>query len=261
MIKKLMLVAVIAGSSVSSIASEQLWDFSGDRGFNNSSFGANQTISSGVGMNLTLDAWSSPGDGCSQVNQSTGVDACMASAALTNADSARIAPKANEGYRAPSYTNDNGMAYSQGNTDVDSDMVLLSFDDSLKVADVGNNWMWKDFDASVAAYNGANNANGFGQNSFLDQGWNLIDGKPTQPSSNRDFAVNDADMYSQHWLVGSFNSPFSNTSWSDTNDSFKSAGLTAYSKNGGQGTNVSAPATTGMLIALVAFMAYRRKNK
>lgn len=273
MISKLILAAALTVSSAASFAGEQFWDFSGNRGFNSSGFGSTQTISSGSGMNVTLSAWSSTGNGCTPVAGNGSIndtDSCIESAALRTWDSGLGVQNRDEGYGVPShsidntnsYIDSNGVIQNNGNHDIDADMVLLSFDTAVKITGFGAGWIWEDFDASVAAYNGATNFSGFGQNSWADilhQGWDLVDESGKNGSSNRDFAVHDADIYSKHWLVGSFNSAFSTTSWTDTNDGFKLNGLTAWVKPD-DGTDVNAPATAGMLIALIAFMAFRRKT-
>lgn len=270
MIKKLIFASMIAAASMSSFAGGQVWDFSGSMGINHTNFGHVQTVTNSNGINVQISAWSSTGDGCGTVygRDNNDVDSCIESAKLKSWSSGLGVSNRDEDHKnnEPNHAIDNTNDNNSWNHDIDNDMVLLTFDHAVKITGFGVGWVWDDFDSSVLAYTDTTEFTGFASDSnwsdILHQGWDLVDQYGVGSSSPRDFSVHDADVYSKHWLVGAFSKAFSpTTNWTDNNDAFKLSGLNVVVKPKDPDVNpVSAPASAGMLLTMLAFMTYRRKS-
>jgi hypothetical protein len=279
MIKKFILASVLIATSASSFAAGQVWDFSGSMGINNTGNGFVQTVTNGNGIDVKISAWSSTGDGCGTVygNSLNDYDSCIESAKLKSWSTGLGVSNRDEddGNNTPNHSIDNTNTIDNGryadtnnnNHDIDTDMVLLTFDHAVKITGFGVGWVWDDFDSSVLAYTDTTEFTTFDGNSnwsdILSQGWELIDQNAVaSTTAARDFAVDDQDVYSKHWLVGAFSRAFSqDTNWSDSNDAFKLSGLNVLQKPTDPNANpVSAPASVGIMLTLLAFMAYRRKS-
>ncbi len=273
MIKQIIIASILTAGSASAYAGEHLWDFK-NLGINNTGNGYEHTISSGQGINLTISAWSSTGNGCASVTGNSGVndvDSCIESAKLKSWGGGLGVQNRQEGNDTPNHAIDNTND-GNNNHDLDFDMVLLSFDQAVKITDFGTGWEWRDYDASVVAYTGATDFTGFDSHSnwsdILHKGWGLVDEISDNQTSGtqyaRDFSVDDKDIHSKHWLVGTFNSAFSSTNWTDNNDAFKFSDLRVVSKPNGTdnngGTEVNAPAMASVMFSLFALMMYRRKK-
>jgi hypothetical protein len=277
MIRKFILALIITGLSGGCFAGEHTWNFIGENSTLNSGGNGNvYQVSSGLGMKLDVSAWSSTGNGCSTVTGNRGiddVDSCIQTAKLKQWDTGLGVKNRDERGNTPNHaidnTNDKGRGKRNRNSDLDFDMVLLSFEEHVQLNNFGIGYEYKDLDASVLAFRGNTDFSTFGPytkwSDLLTQGWDLINEKDgntaTGQAFNRDFAVNDQNIYAKHWLVGTFNSAFSNTHWTDSNDGFKINKLRVASKNHDDGTKVSAPATASILFLMLSLLAYRRKKE
>lgn len=273
MVRKLILASLMTAVSLTSFAGEQLWDFT-NLGINSTGNGYEHSVSSGLGMTVNISAWSSTGKGCGKVNGNGNLkdkDSCIQDARLKSYGGGLGIQNRDEKNNSPNHAIDNTNKKNRKNKELDFDMVLLTFTEAVKITGFGSGWEGNDNESSVLAFTG-NSAftdfTGFGKKSnwsdILGQGWELID-EDTQntiggTAGSREFSVDDKSIHSKHWLVGTYNSAFSTQTWTDYNDAFKLSALTVLTKDEDtSNSEVSAPATAGLLFVLVALMMYRRK--
>lgn len=270
MIRKVVLASMMMATASGASAGEQVFDFSGlGTSLNTYSVGdVYSTSSLDNTLGVQVSAWSSTGTGCSSGNTNTGdVDACIESAALKSYNSNGLGiQNVDETDDTPNHAIDNSNANkSNKNTDLDFDMLLFTFDEAVQLSSVGVGWTWKDADASIVAYTGSADFSGFsGSNwsNILNNGWESVTEVSKGDWSNQNpYSLDDGGIYSTHWLVGAYNQVFSSKGWTQNNDAFKFNGLTVMTKDDDTGTSeVSAPATTAVMLAIFAFMAIRRKS-
>ena len=97
------------------------------------------------------------------------------------------------------------------------------------VSNLGIGWYQTDADVSVLAYTGASafsgDLTGFGSNwaTLLSNGWSIVGNYNRNGTGT--FDVNPADVKSQYWLVGAYNSAYGG-SLSQKNDFFKLNSIT-----------------------------------
>lgn len=108
--------------------------------------------------------------------------------------------------------NANSPQHAVDNSSGDYDALLFSFNKIVDVSGLGIGWFQTDADVSVLAYTGAapfsGTLNGLGSNwaTLLNNGWSVVGNYAR--SSTGQFSVNAADISSQYWLVGAYNSAF-----------------------------------------------------
>jgi hypothetical protein len=125
--------------------------------------------------------------------------------------------------------NQNSPQHAVDNSSGDYDALLFSFNKVVDVSGLGIGWYQTDADVSVLAYTGATpfsgNLNGFGSNwnVLLSNGWSLVGNYNRNGTGS--FAINPADIDSQYWLVGAYNSAFGG-SLSQKNDYLKLKSIT-----------------------------------
>lgn len=270
MFKKILLV-LMAVSSTTALAGEQVWDFNSVN-TSNVNYGNELTFQSNGNFSVTASAWSSTGptDSCGTVNgnQQDDIWSCIQSAKLKSYNGGLGVLNRYEDDDQPNHAIDNtNHNNSIKPHDLDVDMVLLTFEHEVKLTGFGTGWNWSDSDASIAAYDG-DNFTGFGHSNWeqiLSNGWKVIDNKSsgdyTSNGNLRAFGIEDDGIYSKNWLVGAYNEAFGGLHWTDTNDAFKLSGVTAVKRPDDETSNsvVSAPATLGMFALFGLLMAYRRK--
>lgn len=127
--------------------------------------------------------------------------------------------------------NQNSPQHAVDNSGGDYDALLFSFSKIVDVSGLGIGWYQTDADVSVLAYTGATpfsgNLNGFGSNwnALLGSGWSVVGNYNRNGTGS--FAINAADIQSQYWLVGAYNSTFGTGSGlSAKNDYFKLKSIT-----------------------------------
>lgn len=284
MIRKLLLASLMTFTASSVFASGQTWDFGN---VTNPVYQNGNSISLQVdGISLTATAWASTGESCVPYSQGYGSnpsgdpDPCIKSANLRkyggglgiiNQD------EQNLGYGdihrnnhlndlAGQHAIDNiqnraGYGY-HGDPDYDHEMVLLTFSESINITEISKGWYHNDADFSTLAYTGSNFS------SIEDQtwgslvatgGWDTVDNGALRQSG----VLHSAGVFSKYWLVGAYNSIFGGHH-SDYNDAFKFSGLHTIKQpddTTDNTTNVSAPATFGMLGFLIATLFLRNRRK
>ncbi|HEY0893033.1 MAG TPA: exosortase-dependent surface protein XDP1 [Cellvibrio sp.] len=120
--------------------------------------------------------------------------------------------------------NQNSPQHAVDNSSGDYDALLFSFSKVVDLNKLGIGWYQTDADVSVLAYTGATpfsgNLNGFGSNwaALLSNGWSVVGNYNRNGTGT--FNVNPADVKSQYWLVGAYNSAYGG-SLSQKNDYFK----------------------------------------
>lgn len=130
--------------------------------------------------------------------------------------------------------NANSPQHAVDNSSGDYDALLFSFNKVVDVSKLGIGWYRTDADVSLLAYTGATpfagNLNGLGSNwaALLNSGWSVVGNYDRNNTGT--FNVNPADVKSQHWLVGSYNSAFGG-SLSQMNDFFKLNSITFEAVN------------------------------
>lgn len=268
MIRKALVLSLLAISSSSVFAGGHVWNFS-NLGINSTGNGYQHTVSSGNGMDVTISAWSSTGSGCEVVSgnySSSDYDSCIQSAKIRSYSGGLGVINRDEVDNGYDHSIDNSNRYNRYNSDLDFDMVLFSFDEAVKIDGFNTGWVGGDWDMSVAAYTGNTPfmSSSFSNTSWagiLNKGWSTIDGQNADRYS-RDFVVDDKDVYSKHWLVGTYNSSLDDLGWTDFNDAFKLHSLSVVNKltTTGNSQGVSAPATASILFGLVGFMLVKRKR-
>ena len=116
----------------------------------------------------------------------------------------------------------------------DFDMLLLSFDEAVKLLSLDLGWISGDSDISLLAFNGSS----FNTSSLLGKKWEDLIGNGWQSAGNYynvDYGsnsgnVNSTGITSQYWLVGAYNDKLggftgSNKNLSSGNDYFKVKGV------------------------------------
>lgn len=263
MVKKIVLI-LMALTSVSAIAGEQVWDF-GKLNTNGVKNGNELTYHSNGNFSVTVSAWSSTGNGCETVNGNDKNDkkSCIQSAKLKSYNGGLGVLNRKENDDEPNHAIDN---IKSKRNDLDVDMVMLTFEHEVQITGFGTGWNASDSDASVVAYEGDNLA-GFGKNNWsqiLSNGWSVVDNKAgndysTNNGNLKTFGVEDKAIYSKNWLVGAYSVAFGASNWSDTDDAFKLNGITAVKRDELAAVTVSAPATIGIFALFGLLIAYRRK--
>lgn len=125
--------------------------------------------------------------------------------------------------------NQNSPQHAVDNSKGDYDALLFSFNKVVDVSKLGIGWAQTDADVSLLAYTGATpfsgSLNGFGSNwsALLGSGWSVVGNYNRNGTGT--FNVNPADVKSQYWLVGAYNSAFGG-SLSQKNDFFKLNSIT-----------------------------------
>lgn len=120
--------------------------------------------------------------------------------------------------------NQNSPQHAVDNSSGDYDALLFSFNKVVDLNKLGIGWYDNDADVSVLAYTGATpfsgNLNGFGSNwaALLSNGWSVVGNYNRNGTGT--FNINPADVKSQYWLVGAYNSAYGG-SLSQKNDYFK----------------------------------------
>jgi hypothetical protein len=116
----------------------------------------------------------------------------------------------------------------------DFDMLLLSFDEAIKLLSLDLGWISGDSDVSLLAFNGTS----FNSSSLLGKKWQDLIGNGWQSVGNYqnvDYGsnsgnVNSSGIIAQYWLVGAYNDKLGgytdlNKNLSNGNDYFKLKGL------------------------------------
>lgn len=108
--------------------------------------------------------------------------------------------------------NANNPHHAVDNGSGDYDALLFSFTKVVDLSGLNIGWHQNDADVSLLAYTGATpfvgNLNGLGSNwaNLLNNGWSVVGNY--NRNGNGSFAVNTADVTSQYWLVGAYNTAF-----------------------------------------------------
>ncbi|MDR7088142.1 MULTISPECIES: exosortase-dependent surface protein XDP1 [Cellvibrio] len=108
--------------------------------------------------------------------------------------------------------NANNPHHAVDNASGDYDALLFSFNKVVDLSGLNIGWHQNDADVSLLAYTGAapfaGNLNGLGSNwaALLNNGWSVVGNY--NRNGNGSFAVNTADVASQYWLVGAYNTAF-----------------------------------------------------
>ncbi len=116
----------------------------------------------------------------------------------------------------------------------DFDMLLLSFEDIVKLLNIDLGWISGDSDISILAFNGSS----FDSSSLLGKKWEDLIGNGWQSAGNyynvdygsNSGAVNQGGISSQYWLIGAYNDKLGNftgpnNNLSSSNDYFKVKGV------------------------------------
>lgn len=127
--------------------------------------------------------------------------------------------------------NQNSPQHAVDNSKGDYDALLFSFNKVVDVSGLGIGWFEGDADVSLLAYTGAapfsGGLTGFGSNwaALLSSGWSVV-GNYNRAGTGT-FSVNTADVQSQYWLVGAYNSAFgTGKGLTANNDYFKLKSIT-----------------------------------
>lgn len=154
--------------------------------------------------------------------------------------------------------NQNSPQHAVDNSSGDYDALLFSFSKVVDLNKLGIGWYQTDADVSVLAYTGttpfAGNLNGFGSNwaALLSNGWSVVGNYNRNGTGT--FNVNPADVKSQYWLVGAYNSAYGG-SLSQKNDYFKLNSVTF------EAVKVPEPGTVLLFaMGLLGLVAARRRS-
>lgn len=154
--------------------------------------------------------------------------------------------------------NQNSPQHAVDNSSGDYDALLFSFSKVVDLNKLGIGWYQTDADVSVLAYTGttpfAGNLNGFGSNwaALLSNGWSVVGNYNRNGTGT--FNVNPADVKSQYWLVGAYNSAYGG-SLSQKNDYFKLNSVTF------EAVKVPEPGTVLLFaMGLLGLVAARRRT-
>lgn len=154
--------------------------------------------------------------------------------------------------------NQNSPQHAVDNSSGDYDALLFSFSKVVDLNKLGIGWYQTDADVSVLAYTGATpfagNLNGFGSNwaALLSNGWSVVGNYNRNGTGT--FNVNPADVKSQYWLVGAYNSAYGG-SLSQKNDYFKLNSVTF------EAVKVPEPGTVLLFaMGLLGLVAARRRS-
>lgn len=279
MIRKFILVSVLAAAASSAFATSQVWNFDQNSvGGNSTGAGNVATFTSTAGYSVSASAWSSTGAGCGTISGNnkggpagSDSDSCIESGELVSFGGGLGIINRNESSNAPNHAIDN--LNTNSSTEIDVDMVLFTFDREVSITGLGaTQQSGHDFDASIAAFTASNGASegsfaNFADNNWNDilgNGWDVVDNVANGAASgsfpNRSFSISDGTVYSKYWLVGAYNTGF-NDKFSDFNDAFKLAGLTTIARpeDTTSPTNVSTPGTIVMFSLVAGLMLFRKK--
>jgi len=153
--------------------------------------------------------------------------------------------------------NQNSPQHAVDNSSGDYDALLFSFSKVVDLNKLGIGWYQTDADVSVLAYTGATpfagDLNGFGSNwaALLSNGWSVVGNYNRNGTGT--FNINPADVKSQYWLVGAYNSAYGG-SLSQKNDYFKLNSVTF------EAVRVPEPGTVLLFaMGLLGLVAARRR--
>lgn len=155
--------------------------------------------------------------------------------------------------------NQNSPQHAVDNSSSDYDALLFSFSKKVDMDNLGIGWYQTDADVSLLAYTGASpfagNLNGMGSNwaNLLSNGWSVVGNYNRNGTGT--FSVNPANINSQYWLVGAYNSAFGGN-LSKNNDYFKVKSVTF------EATKVRVPEPSTILLmalGLLGLVSARRR--
>lgn len=285
MLKKLVVSSLMTLAVSSAFATGTTWEFgSKEIAYQN----GNSLVVEADGIKLSVTAWASTADACVggyDKKSKNDPDPCIEKANLQNYNGGLGIINVDEQKFDYGDYNDAGDKlankdkpsdyYGQhaidskknrgSKTDLDFEMVLLSFDHSVNITGLSKSWPTGDNSQfSALAHNSSTPFASFEGSTWEDiatnGAWDVVDNGSLKNDGYMTSLNSSTELFSQYWLVGAYNSVFGG-SLTEGDDMFKLNGLQTvkYTPHTGSAV-VNAPATIGMFAALIGMFILRRRK-
>lgn len=228
-------------------AATETWNFSSGSFNGTSGYGNVFTVNGGGTNALRITGWSDTGGNNDDILES-GKLGYSTNYGLTLENRDNFSGTNNSETSSPGHSIDNFGSWT------DSDMVLLSFEESITLEKFSIGWAYEEgqgsqADITVVGYTGNSAVNGLAGNTWADMAsgsWTEVEtfGNVSDWSSR----TLSTTLSSKYWLIGAFNTAFSGAN-DGFSEGFKLQSVSGKTPSGGGGNEVPAPGSALLLLA------------